>query len=164
MVLFPILLAAAAAPVDRAKMYLLSVVDLPLQAGESVEEFSFSTWGVDVKAVCHVPDGWYITAGRNANPEGEISGRGTNGVTWLRERSPKVLQNFVLVTLYAPVQRNDIAQRNGFIPQTFKGEASTARLTGGRRISLTYKNIHLLPAAHCPSSERERLLPLRRSR
>ena len=150
-VLLPIcLLAVGAAPVDHPKTYLASIVDVPLKTDESIERFSFSTWGVDVNAVCHVPGGWRITAGRDSTPEGEISGQGSTGTTWYRERSPKQLKNFVLVTLYAPVQRNAFHQGTGVVPATFSGEATISDLDDEHKALLSYRNIRLVPASRCP--------------
>jgi len=143
-------LAAATVPVDHPRTYLLSVINFPLKTDESVERFSFSTWGVDVKAVCHVPGGWRIKAGRDSTPDGEISGSGSTGTTWYRERSPRQLRNFVLVTLYGPVQPNDIRQRDGVIPATFNGKATISGYDDDREVTLSYRNIRLVPASHCP--------------
>ena len=139
-------LAVGAAPVDRPQTYLASIVDVPLEAGESIGSFSVSTWGVDVKAVCRVPGGWRITAGRDATPDGEISGRGSHGVTWYRERSPRQLRNFILVTLYGPVQR----QRIGAVPATFSGKATISDLNDEHKVALSYRNIKLVRANRCP--------------
>ena len=149
-VLLPIcLLALGAAPVDHPKTYLASVVGVPLKTGESIEQFSFLTWGVDVNAVCYVPGGWRITAGRDSTPEGEISGQGSTGTTWYRERSPKQLRNFVLVTLYAPIQRNALHQGTGVVPATFNGEATISDLDDEHKIRLSYRNIRLVRASRC---------------
>jgi hypothetical protein len=76
------LLAVGAAPVDHPRTYLASIVDLPVTRDEGVERFSFATWGVDFKAVCHFPAGWRITADGDATPDGELSGTGSLGATW----------------------------------------------------------------------------------
>ncbi len=145
--LLPIcLLAIGAAPVDRPQTYLASIVDVPLKADEAIESFSFSTWGVDVKAVCSIPGGWRITAGGAATPDGEISGQGSQGATWYRERSPRQLKDFVLVTLVGPVQR----WRIGAVPATFSGKAVISDLDDEHEVALSYRNIRLVRASRCP--------------
>lgn len=151
--LLPLLLAAGSVPADHPQMYLLSIVHLPLKRDESVKQFSFATWGIGVNAVCHIPEGWRITAGRDADPEGEIAGRGSNGVSWFKESNPKELGDLVLVTLYMPVQKTDVKQHDGIVPATFNGEALVSGLDADRKIPLSYKNIHLVSAAHCPIDE-----------
>jgi hypothetical protein len=131
---------------DRPQTYLLSVVDVPLKADESIEKFTFATWGVDVKAVCRVPGGWRITAGRDSTPDGEISGQGSTGTTWYWEPSPRQLKNFVLVTLYGPVQH----QATGGVPATFKGKAVISHMDDEHKVALSYKNIRLVRASRCP--------------
>jgi len=145
-----VLAAATAVPVDHPHTYLLSVVDFPLKVDESVESFSFSTWGVDVNAVCHVPGGWRIKAGRDSTPRGEISGTGSTGTTWYRERSPKQFHNFALVTLYGPVQRQDIKEKDGVVPATFNGKAAISDYDDEHQVTLSYRNIRLVSASRCP--------------
>lgn len=146
------LLATGAAPADQPRSYLLSVGGIPLQNTESIEAFSISTWGVEFKAVCRVPGGWRIKAGSSATPNGELSGEGSQGATWFNRSSPPELASFVLVTLYAPVQRADVRSRDGssLIPATFKGYATISTDDGERRRPLTYRNVSLRPARSCP--------------
>jgi len=147
-----LLMPGAAFAVDRPHTYLLSVIGLPVKDTVSVKAFSFDTWGVEFNAVCRVPGGWRITAGSSATPDGELAGEGSQGATWFNQRSPKDLHAFVLVTLYAPVQRTDVktAGGSGLIPATFKGFATVETDDGDKRIPLTFRNITLTPAAACP--------------
>jgi hypothetical protein len=144
------LLAVNAAPVDHPRSYLLSVGRLPLKDDESIEEFSIQTWGVEFNAVCRIPGGWRIKAGKSATPDGELDGIGSQGATWFNHRNPKELQRFVLVTLYSPVQREDIGSPGNGVPATFKGTATISTDDGDLKRALTYKNITLTPANRCP--------------
>lgn len=147
--LFAIALAAALPPpVDHPKTYLMSVERIPLRADESMFAFEIDTWGVEFKAVCHVPGGWWIEAGRSATPEGSLKGRGSVGATWFRQTSPSELHNLVLVTLYGPIQRTDI----GDVPATFKGRAKINGMDDERTIQLTSANVRLVPAGRCPNA------------
>lgn len=139
-------LTVAAAPVDHPRTYLLSLVDVPLAAGESMESFSIATWGVEFTSVCRIPGGWRIKAGSSATPDGELAGEGSQGATWFNRRSPPELRSFVLVTLYGPIQNNDV--RNG-PDATFKGKATISTDSGERDAPLTYKNLRLTPATRC---------------
>jgi len=140
------LLATASAPVAHPQTYLVSIVSLPLKSGESMEGFSIATWGVEFKAVCKIPGGWRIKAGNSATPDGTLEGEGSQGATWFNRQTPPELHNFVLITLYDDVQRDDI--RNG-PDATFRGYATISNENGERKASLTYKNIRLIASRRC---------------
>jgi hypothetical protein len=147
------LAAATASPqVDHPKTYLASITGLPLRAGERIAGFSFSTWGVTFDAVCRIPSGWTITAGGSATPEGALEGKASLGTTWLSDPNPKPLQDLALLTLYAQVQRRDVGKEGGpvYVPATFKGKAVLETADAERKVGLTYANVRLTPAAHCP--------------
>jgi len=72
---------------DLGQTYLVSIVDVPLAASESLAAFSFSTWGVTFDAVCHLPSGWTIKAGSSLTPEGILEGEGSLGTSWLPEQA-----------------------------------------------------------------------------
>jgi hypothetical protein len=146
--LLPLMLSATgAATIDHPRTYLASVVEVPLEAGESMESFSISTWGVEFKAICKIPGGWRIKAGNSATPDGVLEGEGSQGATWFNRRSPSELRHLALITLYAPVQRSDV--RNG-PDATFKGTATFSTDSGERNAPLTYRNVKLTPASRCP--------------
>ncbi|MBU3076411.1 hypothetical protein [Sphingomonas quercus] len=138
---------AAAAPVKYPRTFLASVVDLPLQKGESVAGFTFSMWNVEVWAVCRLPTGWKIKAGGDTSPDRELSGEGSQTSNWLTQKNPPQLANLVLVRLRGPVERAET--RKG--PATFKGIAVISTGDGERRAALGYRNISLKPATGCPS-------------
>lgn len=144
-------LLLAAAPFEARTTYLLSVVDVPLLEGESLADFSFATWGVDVAAVCRIPPGWTITAGRGAAFDGTVAGEGSHGVTWFRERSPAPLADLVLVSLDGPVRREEPRDGGAIAPATFRGKATLARADGERKVTLTARNVRLVPAGGCPA-------------
>lgn len=143
------LLATASAPAeaDRPRTYLVSIVDIPLEAGESLESFSIATWGVEYKAVCKIPGGWRMKAGTSATPDGTLEGEGSQGATWFHERTPPELHEIVLIALYADVQEDDV--ENG-PDATFKGQAVISSDKDERIAPLSYRNILLTPASRCP--------------
>jgi hypothetical protein len=144
-----LLMVAQAPPVDHPRTYLASVVGFPLKQDESVESFSIETWGVTFGAVCRIPPGWRITAGNSATPDGVLAGEGSHGATWFSQSSPKALSGFVLVTLYAPVQEQDIVWSHGKIPATFSGSATISTVDDGEvKASLTSANVRLIRATH----------------
>ena len=137
--------APAAATEGEGGTYLLSV-SYPLPPGERTDGFALASWGVDYLAVCRIPVGWRITAGRNATAEGRLEGEATHGVTWRSDTSD--LQNLALVRLWAPRQDVDAptADGAGTIPATFAG---TIRVAGADR-KLEPRHLTLTPAAACP--------------
>jgi hypothetical protein len=153
MLLFATVLAVASpAPADHPKTFVASIEGISLGPNESIDEFQIDTWGVEFKAVCHIPGGWWIEAGSSATPEGSLKGRGSLGATWLNQEGLRELQNLVLLTLYVPVQREDIRDSTDavIIPATFKGRTNVYGRKG-RVIRLTYANVRLVPAQRCPS-------------
>ena len=151
MLSLPLFLAIASAPIDHPHTYLLSVGGFPLGKNESVERFSFSTWGAQFGAVCRIPRGWTIKAGSGATPDGVLEGEGSLGATWFVERNPRPLRNLVLITLYGVIQHED----RGAVPATFKGVASISTDDSNhhdkRRVLLSYRNVTLIPARRCPA-------------
>jgi hypothetical protein len=139
--------ATASLPVDHPRSYLASVAAFPLKPGESIERFSIATWGVGFKAVCKIPSGWRIKAGSSATPDGILEGSGSLGATWFTRANPPELRNFVLITLYGTVQRQDI--RHG-PDATFKGYAVISTENGERQIAVGYRNVRLTRAKRCP--------------
>ncbi len=138
-VLLPLaLLTAAATQPDRSQSYLVSIVDVPLQAGESIERFALSTQGVSYQAICKLPEGWTIRAGSSIRGDGVLEGEGSNGVTWLPRSSPPELEAIASVTL-------DIESA----PNSFSGSATIAGIEGEREVTLTGQNVRLTAASGC---------------
>ena len=148
------LMAASSGAVDHPTTYVASITGLQLKRDERIDSFAISTWGVTFNAICHIPDGWTLMAGRRANPEGVLEGEGSNGVTWLGQTGLRELEGLALVTLYGPVQQREIVTDGGagVIPASFKGTASVVGDNAGRTISLTSANIRLAPAKACPAT------------
>lgn len=114
-----VFLVAASTQPSRSQSYLVSIVDVPLQADESIERFSLSTGGLSFQAVCKLPEGWTIKAGSSIRGDGVLEGEGSNGVTWLPRSSPPELDAIALVTL-------DIESA----PNSFSGSATLPAWTG----------------------------------
>lgn len=138
--------------IDRPTTYLVSIVDVPLEGNESIEGFTLSTWGAQFATVCQIPPGWTIKAGGSLTPEGVLEGEGSLGISWLAESSPPELREFVLVTLYGPVQRNAVSSPDGSggVPATFAGSAMISSDDGEKQVPLTTDNVQLTPADRCP--------------
>jgi hypothetical protein len=131
------LIAASAEP-GREQSYLVSIVDVPLEAGESIERFALSSQGVSYQAICRLPEGWMIKAGTDIGGGGVLEGEGSNGVTWLPQSSPPELEDLALITL-------DIETA----PKSFSGSATIESMDGERDIILSSKNVRLKAANGC---------------
>jgi hypothetical protein len=132
------LLIVASTPPDRSQSYLVSIVDVPVRAGESIERFALSTLGVSYHAICKLPEGWTIKAGSNLRGDGVFEGEGSNGVTWLPGRSPPELEAIASITL-------DIESASS----SFGGSATIAGIDEEREVALTDKNVRLTAATGC---------------
>jgi hypothetical protein len=144
-----------------ATTQLLSFSDIKLQplkrgvrsTGEYVARFDIKTWGVRVIAVCHIPGGWTISAGKNADPEGVLSGSAGEGVAFLDAEGLHQLTDLFLVQVddYHPVAKGDCA--NSCTPASFTGNfyigeyGADAQPTPQRVIP---ENIRLTAATRCP--------------
>lgn len=150
-----ILLASGPAPADPPQTFLVSIIDVPLRPGESLEGFALSTWGATFNAVCRIPAGWTVTAGGSLSPEGVLEGEGGQGGSWLRETSPAALRDVALVTLSGPVRRDAVrsVDGSGEVPATFAGTASISTSDGDRQIPLTATNVRLTSADRCPERQ-----------
>ncbi len=147
-------LGGCATAATEGTTYLVSIGDITLGRDEQMKAFSFATWGVRFEAVCHVPQGWTITAGGGVTPDGELGGHGSNGISWYREPSPAELKDLALITQYGPVQAEDELDEGGHvvIPATFNGSATIETDDGDRTQRLTDRNIRLRAASRCPRS------------
>lgn len=152
MLLSLMLLAAGLVQIDEPNSYLVSITDVPSEAGDSIESFTLSTWGVRFSRVCHIPAGWTIKAGGSLTPQGILEGEGSLGVSWLPGTSPPELREFALVTVYGPVQPDALnsADGSGGVPATFAGTATISTDDGEKQVSLTADNVRLTPADQCP--------------
>ena len=147
-----LIFASSTAKAEQPSTWLVSVEGVSLGPNEQVTGFAFETWGVTVKAVCHIPDGWTIRAGRSTTPSGVLEGKGSNGVSWFMDGSPPEFQNLVLIELNGPVQQHDMrsSDGSGVFPATFSGQANIATDNGERTEALTANNLRLVAADACP--------------
>lgn len=156
--LLALLLSPAPASADnseRGQRFLLAL-RIALQPDERIESFSIDTWGVDILAVCRIPPGWTMKAGRSAAPDGVIEGRSTHGVTWIGPADLGRLNGLALVELRGPIQPRTIRfdpPGSGELPATFAGRAEIAG-ESGRTLELTAANMGLTPATRCPRPPR----------
>ena len=143
-------LLPTAARADQERIFLASITGIELAETEYLDGFSIDTWWVEVLAVCHLPPGWEIRAGKQASPDGAIAGEASHGVTFLNRASLSELRGLALVRLQGPVVR----RREGNMPPTFSGRARIGRYgTDERRREqgLTAANVGLAPATRCPA-------------
>jgi hypothetical protein len=144
------LLPAASAGAEPERTYLASVTGIALGPNEYVDAFAVNTWGVDFIAVCHIPPGWEVRAGRRASPDGVLAGRASHGVTFLGRAHLSQLGGLALIRLPGPVQRTRI----GDVPATFSGHAEIGTYGTDddrhRQVRLSYANVRLVPATRCP--------------
>ena len=144
-----------------AETQLLSITGIKLQPlksgsqarGQYIASFDIKTWGVRVIAVCHIPGGWTISAGKNANPEGVLSGSAGEGVAFLDSESLHQLTDFFLVQVddYHPVDRGDCTKNctpASFAGDFYIGEYGSEDQPRPQRVLPS--NIRLDVASRCP--------------
>jgi len=132
-----------------SQSYLASIEGIQLNAGEGIASFKLQTWGVVFRAVCHIPYDWEVTAG-SMGPGGRLEGTAGHGAAWIRAGNGRTLHPLVLVTMTGGIQKNDVRIPGGVIPATFSGIASVESGERVRKVRLTYANVRLVPAKHCP--------------
>jgi hypothetical protein len=145
---------ALTAPIAiAADTELLSIVGINLPENGYVNEFNIETWGVEVLAVCRLPEGWTITAGKSADPSGILKGEASLGVTFLNQHRIGELRGLFLVHLES-YQAEERVEPNVVYPATFKGTISVGTYgggdIGGREIRIAPTNLLRTPAARCP--------------
>jgi hypothetical protein len=130
----------------QGETFLLSIDDVRIAPGERVTGFKLSSWGVDWIALCRIPTGWRLRAGRSATPDGLFEGQSTHGVT--RLENLQALGNVALVRLWAPLQWSDRRLPDGGrAPATFAG---TLSFSGRGDVRLGERSLRLVPAQACP--------------
>jgi hypothetical protein len=139
-----LLAAAAPAAAEQGRTFLLSIEGIEV-AGQSVTDFRIASWDVDWIAICRIPAGWRLRAGRDATSDGLFEGESTHGATRLAGLEP--LRNVALLRLRAPVQWRDRPLPDGVVPASLAG---TLSLSGGRQVRLGRSNLRLGPAGACP--------------
>ena len=121
--------------------------------GQYIASFDIKTWGLRVIAVCHIPDGWTASAGKNAGPEGVLSDTAGEGVAFLVTERLHQLTNFFLVQVdnYHPNDRGGCAKNctpASFAGDFYIGEYGSEDQPRPQRVLLS--NIELEAAARCP--------------
>jgi hypothetical protein len=143
----------SAAPAAQGATYLVSIADVPAGHDELLDRFTIETWGLDILAICSIPPGWQIRAGRTAAPDGLIEGEATHGVTRLDRERLSDLANLALVRMWGPVQGGTRRTGAGDEIASFFGHAVLESAGGGaRQVPLTLEQIRLTPAARCPEA------------
>ena len=143
----------SARPGFAAATQLLSIVGLGIPAGRYVSSFDIQTWGVRVLAVCHIPPGWTVSGGQDADPGGTLSGSASEGVTFLDPSHLGDLNGLFLVEVAdVHAAQGDLAKDGWYLPPTFDGKIEIGRYgndtdTSPRR--LVPSNIALVAAARC---------------
>src|ERR1039458_10782265 len=95
----PVLLAlvGSALPSVADSSELLSIRGITLPEHGYVKAVRIETWDVKVLAVCRLPGGWTITAGKSADPSGILAGEASLGVTWLNNQSLDQLRQLFFI-------------------------------------------------------------------
>lgn len=147
------LVAGSTASAERPHSYLVSIEGIALAENEFVDRFTIDTWGVEILAVCRLPPGWEIRAGKQASPDGVLAGEASHGVTFLNRADVGALRRLALVRIDGAVTWTG----HGNMPPTFAGRASIGRYgpdESRREMTLTRANIRLATAARCPEPDR----------
>lgn len=146
-----ILAMPAQADADRSRTYLASITGVSVGPDELVERFRIDTWAVDILAVCHIPPGWLLRAGRSATPAGLIEGEATHGVTRLNATQFSRLSDLALVRVDGPLRGGTRRTGPGSVLATFLGQVEISDSRGhSRQLQLRLENIRLTPAGGCP--------------
>ena len=152
-VAWPLLLALAGPPALAAPAQLLSIVGLGVPDGRYVSTFAFRTWNVRVLAVCHIPPGWTMTAGRDADPGGVLSGSASEGMTFLSSANVGELTGLFLVQVENfHAARVGRCARSSCVPATFSGSITIGRYLDREAAPTRIRpsNIRLVAAPRCP--------------
>jgi len=135
-------------------MQLLSVKAPDLNADSYISGFQIKTWGIRVRAICKIPAGWMMTAGKELNPGGVISGFASGFMANIDMKQIEKLNDFILID--DAEARSPPASRSPSEPPTFRasllvGEYSKSATQRDRRIPLNDAEIVLKPATQCPA-------------
>jgi hypothetical protein len=132
---------------------LLSIHNISLPNNGYIAGFQIDTWGVRVLAVCHLPSGWTITAGKSADPTGILSGEASLGVTDIADGNSAQLSELFLVEVEDDREREEPIP-NGVRPARFSGRLTVG--TYGQHdpdwhdVPLTSANLTRDTATKCP--------------
>jgi hypothetical protein len=149
-----ICLAAATWTSVGFAMQLLSIKVQDLNADSYISGFQIKTWDIRLRAICKIPVGWMMTAGKELNPGGVISGFASGFMANIDMKQLEKLNDFILID--DAEARSPPAPGSPSEPPTFQasllvGEYSKSPTQRDRRIRLKDLEIVLKPATQCPA-------------
>jgi hypothetical protein len=134
---------------------LLSIKGPSLQNGQYVDKFEIDTWGVDILAVCKIPNHWIITAGDAYDLGGTLSGQSQGGTANIREFDLNHLNNLFLIVIndYQKFPRGN--PNTAYFPATFSGSVEIGTFAHNRdkmqQLPLKPDDFVWVPARQCPA-------------
>ena len=143
-----VVIALAASPAVAAQTERLSIVGVPLKANEYIGKFAIRTRGVHILAVCHIPHGWHVTAGVFDSIDGDMTGQGGLGVSWVNNKNRDELGDMFLVRVDGYTDA-----WSGSLPPTYRASVSIGRYGEDLRLKrrvLTKVQLKRTPADRCP--------------
>jgi hypothetical protein len=150
-----LVLAGSALPALADPSELLSIRGITLPEHGYVEAFRIDTWSVRVLAVCRLPPGWTITAGKSADPSGILAGEASLGSTYLNNKNLDQLHQLFLIEV-SDYRERELPMPNvpgGVHPATFSGKLVVGTYgthDDAHEVSITPANLLREPATHCP--------------
>lgn len=99
---FALLFSPTCAAEKGVPTELLSIQGVNIPKDWFVSGFRVKMWGVWPMAACRIPDQWHVTAGKNSDPEGVLSGKGDVFGSYLGAQSLAKIQFLVKVVDYRP--------------------------------------------------------------
>jgi len=145
-----LVLLAMATPCGYAQgMQLVSIQGIEMDPDSYVAGISINTWGVRIRGVCHIPNGWILEAGNSIDPGGIVRGGASGFVANLSRKDVGQLGNLFLIDDPRPGEQSSIPM--------FAGVATVglyhAPTHDERDIRLGPANFALRGAPGCPPSD-----------
>jgi hypothetical protein len=141
------LLWAAPAPA----MQLVSIKTPGLKSDSFISGFKIETWDIYIRAICKIPVGWIITAGKDISLLGKIDGSASGFMTNLNFR--QVVESHELDDLFL-IDDPEPHARPRTEPPPFVGSITLGDYSKLPRrelkVRLSDSDIVLRPAAECP--------------
>jgi len=131
---------------------LLSISELEMHPNTYISGFEIETWNIRVRAVCKIPLGWIITAGRDISPLGKLIGSASGFMANLDIK--QISEDHDLDDLFL-IDDLSRAPRSPTEPPTFVGKIIAGEFFKGRPardriIKLKESNVVLTSATECP--------------
>ena len=148
-------LAGSALPSLADAGELLSIRGITLPEHGYVKAFRIETWGVMVLAVCRLPPGWTITAGKSADPSGILAGEASLGVTYLNGQNLDQFRKLFLIEV-SDYRERELPIPNvpgGVYPATFSGKlvvGTYGNHDDAHEVAIMPANLFREPATQCP--------------